>query len=123
MLAALQAAPGAPAAAEAEAEAAATAPLLPGFDLILSAETLYRPAAYATLCPLTRELLQRRGPAARALFATKRFYFGAQLGGGTAAFVAACAAAGLRAAPVHSEQDGMSNVRDIVLVTVAGGSA
>jgi predicted nicotinamide N-methyase len=101
------------------AYSAAAALLQPGFDLILSAETLYRPAAYATLCPLTRTLLQRRGPAARALYATKRFYFGAELGGGTASFAAACAAAGLLATVVHSEQDGVSNVRDIILVTVA----
>ena len=93
--------------------------LRPGFDVILSAETLYRPEAYAVLCPLLLRLL--RGPGAQALFATKRFYFGAGLGGGTHLFTAACQRAGLVATTVRAFEDGHSNVRDIVRVTRAQG--
>ena len=94
--------------------------LHPGFDVILSAETLYRPEAYATLCPLIKGLLVRSGKgSALALIATKRFYFGAGLGGGTQLFMEACKAHGLAAATVASHQDGMSNVRDIVQVSCA----
>ena len=94
--------------------------LRPGFSLVLSSETLYRPASYAVLCPLLRCLLQRSpNPAASlALFATKRFYFGEGLGGGSALFMEACRSHGLAAATVKSFEDGASNVRDIVRVTL-----
>lgn len=88
-------------------------------DMVLSSETLYRPEHYATLIALVRAALAPARGAA-ALFATKRFYYGATLGGGTHQFVSECHAAGLPARVVTSHDDGASMVRDIVRVTLPG---
>jgi hypothetical protein len=89
-----------------------------GADLVLSAETLYRPAELPSLCALIHALLAPRG---EALLATKRFYFGRDLGGGTAALIAAAEAHGrLRAVVVRSKEDGVSMNLDIIRVTHEG---
>jgi len=84
------------------------------YDVILSSETLYRPESYPTLCSLLLSLLTDSGV---ALFATKRFYFGRELGGGTLLFIQSCRGFGLIAEAVKSYEDGASNTRDIVRVS------
>jgi SAM-dependent methyltransferase len=82
-----------------------------GFDLVLSAETLYREEAHGTVAALLAALLR---PGGAALLAAKRFYFG--VGGGTRRFMAAAApAAGLRCEVVAVVEDGKSNVREVLL--------
>jgi 2-polyprenyl-3-methyl-5-hydroxy-6-metoxy-1,4-benzoquinol methylase len=84
-----------------------------GFDVVLSSETLYREEAHGTVAALLAALLR---PGGVALLAAKRFYFG--VGGGTRRFAAAAApAAGLRCEVVGVVQDGMSNVREVLLLS------
>jgi SAM-dependent methyltransferase len=88
-------------------------------DTVLSSETLYDPAAYGVLLDLLSLLLEPS--AGVALFATKRFYFGDGLGGGTTAFLDACAARrtpALSAQCVATVEDGQSMIRDIVAVRI-----
>ena len=135
------------------AGAGAPAPLRGGgIDLLLSSETLYRPAQLPALCDLIRALLRppvasggaagggalgasasgsdaaRGGLAADddlscdgatgglALLATKRYYYGAELGGGTSAFLAAAAVRGLRAIVIETREDGRSMTLDVIAV-------
>ena len=84
------------------------------FHLMLSAETIYNPATYRTLCELVDTHL---APDGVALFAAKRFYFG--VGGSTDAFSAAVTvhAPGLRCDVVAVYEDGGSNIREIVALS------
>lgn len=93
---------------------AAVGHLQGGYDRILSSETLYRPSSYPLLVTLLTTLLR---PGGVALFATKRFYFGAELGGGSQLFMDACIQGGLLAAKVKELEDGTSMTRDIIRVT------
>ncbi len=99
------------------AATAARAALARRFDVILSAETAYRPAACATLAALAAALLTPRGA---AFFATKRFYFGAELGGGTDALLAALRNEPGLAAAVIREATDCGVARDIVRVSRSG---
>jgi SAM-dependent methyltransferase len=94
-----------------------SAPSLGTFDLILSSETLYRPRDYATLTALLHKLLAKDGS---ALLASKRFYFGAQLGGGSQAFAKFAEERGLEATIVRSAEEGVK--RDILRLSVRQGS-
>ena len=91
------------------------------FDLILSAETLY--TADSTRA-LLAAISSRLAPNGCALLANKRYYFG--LGGGTLELEQQIQnlprrAAGprLSMAVVQSVEDGQSNIRDIISLTVA----
>lgn len=83
-------------------------------DLILSSETLYRPSHLPSFCALLFYLLHPQGV---ALLATKRFYYGAELGGGTSAFLSAASNHnGLTAEVIHSKDDGSAMILDIIRV-------
>ena len=83
--------------------------------IIVASEILYREAAYADLTSILARCL---APTGVAVIGTKRLYFGAALGGGSAAFAAHVRASGcgLRARVVHSIEDGRSMTRDILLI-------
>lgn len=112
-------------------------------QLVLSSETLYDPRLYSVLLDLIAEVLARptaaqagagagtgdgeagtaaaRGEGGRALFATKRYYYGEGLGGGSATFLEAARAhpAGFHAERVASVEDGRTMIRDILQLTWA----
>ena len=91
-----------------------TSALQERFDVILSAETAYRPENCATLAALCAVLLA--SPGGVAFFATKRFYFGSELGGGTDALCAAVERTpGLTARRRHEFTDNV--VRDIIQIS------
>jgi len=101
--------------AGAPAAAGARPPFPPrSVDVVVSAETLYDPGEYAPLLAVLRAAL---APGGRALFGTKRLYFGAGLGGGSDAFEAAARAAGFAVARVATVQDGASMTRDVLELT------
>jgi len=84
-------------------------------DLVLSSETLYRPSHLPSFCILLFELLHPTHGV--ALLATKRFYYGAELGGGTSAFLAAANAHnGLEATVVQTKDVGSAMILDIIRV-------
>jgi len=86
--------------------------LLPfqSYDLILTADTIYAPATMPRLLSLLTHCLS---PTGVALVAAKSFYFG--VGGGTEEFRGAVRAGGvLQARTVDRQQDGASNVREIL---------
>ncbi len=89
---------------------------------VVASEVLYRQANYAAL---TRVLAHCLAPDGVAVIGTKRLYFGATLGGGSAAFVdhVRGSGSGLAARVVHSIEDGRSMTRDIVVVEWAGSGA
>jgi predicted nicotinamide N-methyase len=95
------------------AAASVSASLRDRFDVILSAETAYRPESCATLAALVDALL---APSGAAFFSTKRFYFGADLGGGTDALCAAVAKISGLSAVRFAEFTNVNVIRDIVLV-------
>ena len=110
------------------------------YDLILSSDTLYSSQSQEKLLRLLQRTM--RYPAGRAYFAAKSYYFG--VGGGTKMFAdllrraeptigsGATAAAGSTSVPAGSKlevqqvwkcEDGSSNVREILEVTWASGTA
>lgn len=89
---------------------------LPGFDVILTAETVYSPAAAHKLARCISRILAKSNGSV-AWVAAKSYYFG--VGGGTMAFTEACGPLGLSVHPAIVIDDGKSNVREIVRVTWA----
>jgi hypothetical protein len=83
-------------------------------DLILSSETLYRPSHLPSFCALLFHLLHPLHGV--ALLATKRFYYGAELGGGTSAFLSVASTFKLSAEVIHSKDDGSAMILDIIRV-------
>ena len=83
------------------------------YGLVLSSDTLYNDEAMADVLALLTQVL---APGGRAYLASKALYFG--VGGGTHAFAALLSqTAGLEGSVVAEFSDGMSNVREILLVT------
>lgn len=99
----------------------AAATLRERFDVILSAETAYRPENCAKLAALCDALLA--SPGGVAYFATKRFYFGSELCGGTDALCAAVAryTPGLTAQRFAEYTDNV--VRDIIQISRGASSS
>ena len=88
------------------------------FDVILASEILYRPEHYETLCSLFGKLL---APGGSAFLGTKRFYFGQDLRGGSAAFCTAARAFGFGVDLVAGAGgDGLA--RDVLQVRLLGSS-
>lgn len=91
------------------------------FDLILSAETLYRPENFEIMARL---LLHRLQPGSgRAIFAQKKFYFG--VGGGSAPFIAflnATFPGTFEIQTLDVLNNGRSNVRDIISISLPVGA-
>lgn len=81
------------------------------YDVVLSAETIYSPAAAASLLACIKACLKR--PGGEAYIAAKSYYFG--VGGGTAAFRQLVQADGaLRVEGCRLYEDGASNRREIL---------
>ena len=81
------------------------------YDVVLSAETIYSPAAAASLLAAIKACLKR--PGGVAYIAAKSYYFG--VGGGTAAFRQLVQADGaLRVEGCRLYEDGASNRREIL---------
>jgi hypothetical protein len=83
--------------------------------VIVASEVLYREEHYGDIAAILAFAL---APGGVAVIGTKRVYFGAALGGGSASFVASVAAAGcgLAARVDGSVEDGRSMTRDIVVL-------
>jgi hypothetical protein len=91
-----------------------TANVTPAFDVILSAESVYREETFGDLLCVLKSHLKVGGA---AYFAAKRFYFG--LGGGTVVFskfIKREAAALFSVESVKVFEDGLSNIREIIVV-------
>lgn len=100
------------------------------YDTILSSETLYRPGNYDTILDMLFHSLVPESGA--AYFATKRYYYGIELGGGTKSFLSACESFtpqslageekkyGLQGEVVITCEDGRSMIRDIIRVRLIG---
>jgi hypothetical protein len=95
-------------------------------DVVLASEVLYNLAYHGDLAALLRALLVPGSGV--ALVATKRYYYGAELGGGTDSFTATATAPPhcLRVERLREYADGASMTRDLLRITApplqGGGS-
>jgi len=96
---------------------AAASPSDAMYEVILTAETLYTPALTKRMVELLSRLL--RPKTGIAVIAAKRFYFGGSLGGGSGLLCSLCQRPGsvLDAKVVSVVEDGVSNIREIVVVS------
>jgi len=106
------------------------AALVQSCDAVLSSEILYREESYVAIVGLLEACLAK--PHGKAVVGSKRYYYGAELGGGSLAFVdfvnrltstsegdapgSAAPDLRLRAKVAHSVEDWRSMTRDVVVV-------
>jgi predicted TPR repeat methyltransferase len=81
-------------------------------DLLLGCEILYSLNEYEDLVSIIRHSL--RPDEGLGFIATKRFYYGDELGGSTASFMSVAQSFGLDATVVSSVENGASMIRDII---------
>ena len=88
------------------------------YDLIITAETLYTPALVSRLFFMLENLLSKSNDQSVAIVASKRYYFGAGLGGGTSLLMSMCdeKTSKLSAKVVRVLEDGASNIREVLLI-------
>jgi len=88
------------------------------YDLIITAETLYTPALVSRLFFMLDNLLSSSSDRSLAIVASKRYYFGTGLGGGTSLLLSMCDRKGskLSAKVVRVLEDGASNIREVLLI-------
>ena len=97
---------------EEDGAAAAPPPRTVKYDLIITAETCYTEKSTREVAALIRSLL-RRSPSARALVASKRYYFGT--GGSSSLFRDVVGEAGdMVVEVVRTFDDGASNIREVM---------
>eukprot|EP01056_Protomagalhaensia_sp_Gyna25_P005549 Protomagalhaensia_sp_Gyna_25__5548@NODE_754_length_2688_cov_148_911287_g592_i0_p2_GENE_NODE_754_length_2688_cov_148_911287_g592_i0NODE_754_length_2688_cov_148_911287_g592_i0_p2_ORF_typecomplete_len236_score26_98Methyltransf_16/PF10294_9/2_1e18Methyltransf_23/PF13489_6/1_5e05Methyltransf_31/PF13847_6/0_00012Methyltransf_20/PF12147_8/0_0063MTS/PF05175_14/0_011Methyltransf_12/PF08242_12/0_043Ubie_methyltran/PF01209_18/0_051TehB/PF03848_14/0_097CMAS/PF02353_20/0_14Methyltransf_8/PF05148_15/0_22_NODE len=84
------------------------------YDLVISAETLYRKENFDEIIGIINRCLTEK-PDALILFAQKRFYFG--LGGGSMPFSIYTKSTQIRIDVMHTVISGASNVRDILRIS------
>jgi len=88
------------------------------YDLIITAETLYTPALVSRLFFMLENLLSKSNDQSVAIVASKRYYFGSGLGGGTSLLMSMCdeKTSKLSAKVVRVLEDGASNIREVLLI-------
>eukprot|EP01057_Protomagalhaensia_wolfi_P000424 Protomagalhaensia_wolfi_Nauph_80__423@NODE_1232_length_1644_cov_156_854206_g947_i0_p2_GENE_NODE_1232_length_1644_cov_156_854206_g947_i0NODE_1232_length_1644_cov_156_854206_g947_i0_p2_ORF_typecomplete_len237_score28_56Methyltransf_16/PF10294_9/2_5e18Methyltransf_31/PF13847_6/5e07Methyltransf_23/PF13489_6/2_5e06Ubie_methyltran/PF01209_18/0_0015MTS/PF05175_14/0_0045GidB/PF02527_15/0_0043Methyltransf_25/PF13649_6/0_015Methyltransf_20/PF12147_8/0_019Methyltransf_11/PF08241_12/0_069CMAS/PF02353_20/0_0 len=84
------------------------------YDLVVSAETLYRKENFDEIIGIINRCLVAK-PDALILFAQKRFYFG--LGGGAMPFSIHARSTEISSEVVNTAMSGNANVRDILLIS------